>query len=85
MKTRLHEAQALYQKMISKKNSSYELRVIIPTSCVFCTSYELQVIFIAKVTSYFLHKSYEWLLIGRVVGYFLRTSYKLLFIRKVTS
>ena len=54
-------------------------------SCVYCMSYELRVIFIALVTSYFLYTSYELLFIARVTSYFLRTSYKLLFIARVTS
>ena len=46
--------------------TSYELRVTIYcTSCelLFTTSYEL--LFIARITSYFLHTSYELLLIAR--------------------
>ena len=54
-------------------------------SCVYYTGYELQFIFIARVTSYFLHTSYEFLFIARVTSYFLHTSYELLFIVRVTS
>ena len=46
-------------------------------------SYEL--LFIARVTTYFLDTSYELLLIARVPSYFLHTSYELLFIARVTS
>ena len=41
---------------------------------------ELRVIFIARVTSYFLHMSYELLFLGEVMSYFLNTSNQLLFI-----
>ena len=64
---------------------SYELRVNILTSCVYCTSYESRVIFVAGVTSYFSHTSYELLFIAQVTSYFLHTSYELLFIAQVTS
>ena len=36
-----------------------ELRVNILTSCIYCTSYKLRVIFIAGVTGYFSYASYE--------------------------
>ena len=61
-----------------------ELRVNILTSCVYCVSYELRVSFIAWVTSFFLHASYELLFIALVTSYFLYTSYKLLLIPGVT-
>ena len=38
-------------------------------------SYEL--LFIAQVSSFFLHTSYEWLIIARVTSYFLHTNYEL--------
>ena len=65
-----------------------ELQVSILASCAYCTSYELRVILIAQVTSYFLHASYESLFIARVTSYYLLheiqgtaycTSYELLF------
>ena len=46
-------------------------------------SYEL--LFITRVTSYFLHTSYELLFIARVMSFFFNTSYYLLFIARVTS
>ena len=52
---------------------SYELRV-----AIYCMSYEL--LFIARVTSYFLHTSYELLLIAQElrVNFYVRvTSYEL--------
>ena len=65
--------------------TSYELRVHILRSCVYCTSYELRAIFIAWVTSYFLHTSYELLFITGVTSSSYGTSYELLFIARVTS
>ena len=50
-----------------------ELRVNILTSCVYCTSYELQVFFITRAANYFWHMSYELLFIARVTSYFLHT------------
>ena len=65
--------------------TSYELRVNILTSCVYCTSYELQVIIIPRVASYFLHTSYELLLLHELQVIAYCTSYKLLCIAQVTS
>ena len=62
-----------------------ELRVNILTSCVYSRSYELRVILIARVTSYFLYTSYELLFIARVKSKILYTSYELLLIARVTS
>ena len=62
-----------------------KLRLNVLTSFVYCTSYELRDIFIARVTSYLLHVSYKLLFIARVTSYFYCTSYKLLFIARVTS
>ena len=75
----------LFRWYTNPRVTSYELRINILASCVYCTSYELQVIFITPVTSYFLHTSYELLFIVRVTSYFLHTSYELLFITRVTS
>ena len=85
----LHTMGAYYSATLKKvwytnqQVTSYELRVNILTSCVYCTSYELQIIFIARVTSYFLHTSYELLFIARVTSYFYCTSYELLFAYKL--
>ena len=46
-------------------------------------SYEL--LFVARVTSYFLHTSYELVFIARVMSYFYCTSYELSFIARDTS
>ena len=47
---------------------SYELRVNILMSCIYCTGNELRVILIAWVTSYFLHTGYELMFIARVTS-----------------
>ena len=47
------------------------------------TSYEL--LFIVRVTSYFLHTSYELLFIAQIMSYFLHTTFQLLLIARVTS
>ena len=63
-----------------------QLRVII-----YCLSYELlftcelELLFIARVTSYFLDMSYELLLAAPVTSYFLDTSYELLLVARVMS
>ena len=62
-----------------------EVQVNILTSCIYCTSYELRIIFVERVMSYFLHTSYELLFIARVTSYFSHTIYELLFIPPVTS
>ena len=53
--------------------------------CAYCTSYELQVTFTARVTSFFLHASYVYLCIEPVTSYILRTCFELLFIGRITS
>ena len=58
--------------------TSYEL--ISLRVAFIATSCELRFIFIARVTSYFLHTSYELLFIARLTSYFIHTSYELLFI-----
>ena len=67
----------------NQRVTSYKLRVNILMSYVYCTSYGSWVIFIARVTSYFLHTSYELLFIARVTSYFLHTSYELLLLHKL--
>ena len=65
----------------------HELQV---TSYFYCTSYELsfgyelRVLFITRITSYFLHRSYELQYIGQFTSYILHTSYELLFTGRVT-
>ena len=51
-----------------------KLRINILTSCVYRTSYVLQVIFITWFTSYFLYTSYELQFIARFTSYFLHIS-----------
>lgn len=67
------------------QSTSYELRVIIVTSFVYCMSYELQVAFIARVTSFLLYKNYELLFMERVKSYFLPMGYELHSNARVTS
>ena len=62
---------------------SYELWVLMLTSCVYCMRYEL--LLIARVTSSLLYTSYEFLFIAWVTSYLLHTSYKLQVIARVTS
>ena len=45
----------------------------------------LRVAFIARVTSYFFHTSYELLFTEQAASYFYCTSYGLLFVTRVTS
>ena len=54
--------------------TSYELQVIILSSCIYCISYELSVTFITRFTSYFLDMTYELLTI-RLTFYIRFTSY----------
>ena len=63
---------------------NYELRANIFMSCVYCTSYELRVILIARVTSYSLYMNYCLLHKLRMNFYKRLTSYCLLHELRVT-
>ena len=62
-----------------------ELRVIILTSCVYCTSYELWVVFTARVKSYCLLHELQVTFYMRVTRYCLLHMLRVTLIVRVTS
>ena len=85
----INELPATCYELLSLR-TAFIVRV---ASYIYCTNYKflsayklrVTVTFIARITIFFLHTSYELLLVARVTSWFLHTSYELMLITRVTS
>ena len=84
---RLSQLDIILMWYTNQRITSYGLGVNILTSCVYCTSYELRFIFIARVTSYFCVRVTRYCLLHklRVTSYCLFHEVRVTIIAQVTS